>query len=185
MCGHVTLLPHVTEPPHVTPSEYDFSSFTGLFDSDPPTDKTLSSPVIHDFSDWLDFSSCVESAPKSQFKVSKPKPIKPQQIKLEKNLNHVISAKPQASPIAAFFSELRAGWDDKKVAASVVVGKIFKSYGDTHNVQPLEVNVDVNVNKASSQEPLNTSYMPYSPSQWGFVSSEFRKLWDELEDCVN
>lgn len=178
---------HMTTSPHVTPPDYDFSNFSGLFESEPPpTEKTLSSPVSQDFSDWLDFSSYTDSAsPKSLFKVTKPKAFKPQQIRLEKNLNHVISAKPQASPIAAFFSEVKAGWDDKKVAASLVLGKIFKSYGDTHDVQPLKVNVNANVNKTAFQEPLNTSYMPYSPSQWGFVTSEFQKLWNELEESVN
>lgn len=202
--GHVTdhMTDHMTN--HVTSNDYDISNFSSLFDSEPTTDKTPVSPVSDDFSNWLDFSSCDDtsspsssSSPKSLFKVTKPKSSnKPQQIRLEKNLNHVITAKPQASPVAAFFSDIKAGWDNKKLAASLVLGKIFNSNGDTIEVTnsyheipaALRVNVNnannVNVTKSTFQEPLNTSYMPYSPSQWGFVSSEFQKLWNDLEECV-
>ncbi|KAG5370395.1 hypothetical protein CJU90_1764 [Yarrowia sp. C11] len=109
----------------ILPSQ-DLSQFDHLledFDLDP-----LVSPS-EDFSKYLDFSACSDfPKPKSLFKVTKPKP-KPPSLKLQQNVNHVVNTKTSKSPVAAFFSDVKKGFDDKGLA-QLVLGKIFHNYGD-------------------------------------------------------
>ncbi|KAG5355060.1 hypothetical protein CJU89_6883 [Yarrowia sp. B02] len=131
-----SLLP--TEAP-----DYDVSKFGYLLDDyEVENHITNNAPSpSEDFSNWLDFSACSDSASKSLFKVAKSKPRSP--LKLEKNLKHVLAQKT-ASPVSAFFSDVKTELDEKGVAANVVLGKIFRKYGDSdfanyHRVKPLNL----------------------------------------------
>lgn len=134
------------------------------------------SPLSEDFSNWLDFSGCSDSFSSARrsslFKVAKPRGNQVM-TSLEKTLDHVISRDVHVSHVSDVL--------DKSSTANVVLGKIFDRYGNSAYASD---QVESKESIWSFQDPPNSNYMPYSPSQWSFINSEFQKLWNELEDCV-
>ncbi|RDW25487.1 hypothetical protein B0I72DRAFT_93965 [Yarrowia lipolytica] len=173
-----------TSSGHMSDIDFDLSKFSYLLEGMEcesssghvaySNGRVSSSPITEDFSNWLDFSVCSDSASDSLVKVTVPKP-EPQQrhLKLEKNLNPMISDDSIISPMSAFFSDVKSEMEEKGMTANVVLGRKFCNFEDSDFAR---------YNRG--QEIPNPHYMPYSPSQWNFISSEFQKLWHELEDCV-